>query len=274
MRQWTCSAAIGLAALPWILGASLNQSRAQDLATRNAPRPVVFQASGPNVASIQATVDEFRFALGAVNNGNTPGPLASGRREINWDGGGSAATSLAATPFAGFLLTRGALFATPGSGFVQAPASGLAETFANASYASAFQAFSPVRLFSPIGSNVTDVQFFVPGSGLEPATTRGFGAIFADVDQPDGGGPGGKRGNRGASTLIQYYAENGRLLYSSFVPASPGDATISFLGIVFHDARIASVRLTTGRAAPGADDDEHEVVVMDDFLFGEPQPLR
>jgi len=78
----------------------------------------------------------------------------------------------------------------------------------------------------------------------------------------------------GASTLIQYYAENGRLLYSSFVPASPGDATISFLGIVFHDARIASVRITTGRAAPGADDDEHDVVVMDDFLFGEPQPLR
>jgi hypothetical protein len=137
----------------------LSQSRAQDLAKRNAPRPVVFQASGPNVASIQATVDEFRFALGAFNNGNTPGPLASGRREINWDGGGSAATSLAATPFAGFLLTRGALFATPGSGFVQAPASGLAETFTNASYASAFQAFSSVRLFSPIGSNVTDVQF-------------------------------------------------------------------------------------------------------------------
>ena len=88
------------------------------------------------------------------------------------------------------------------------------------------------------------------------------------------GGPAGKRGNHGASTLIQYYAENGRLLYSSFVAASPGDATISFLGIVFNDARIASVRITTGRAAPGGDDDEHDVVVMDDFLFGEPQPLR
>jgi hypothetical protein len=64
------------------------------------------------------------------------------------------------------------------------------------------------------------------------------------------------------------------LLYSSFVPASPGEVTISFLGIVLDDARIASVRITTGRAAPGADDDEQDVVVMDDFLFGEPQPLR
>ena len=104
-----------------------------------------------------------------------------GRRWIDGD-------VLAATPFAGFLLNRGALFATPGSGFVQAPASGLAETFANSTYATGFQALSPVRLFSPIGSNVTDVQFFFR-SGLLPATTRGFGAVFADVDQPDGSGP-------------------------------------------------------------------------------------
>lgn len=271
MREWTRTAAIGLAALPWIVAASLSQVRAQDGAARTALKPAVFQASGPSVASIQVTVDEFRFALGAANNGNAPGPLPSGRREINWDGGGSMATSLAATPFAGFLLTRGALFATPGSGFVQAPATGLAETFANASYATGFRAFSAVRLFSPLDSNVTDVQFFVPGSGHLPATTRGFGAVFADVDQPDGGGPGSKRGNRGASTLIRYYAEDGRLLYSSFVPASPGEATVSFLGIVFDAAQIARVRITSGEVAPGADDDERDVVVMDDFLFGEPQ---
>jgi hypothetical protein len=49
--------------------------------------PVVYQAAGPDVASIQSTVDRFRAALGA-NNGSTPGPLEAGRREINWDGGG------------------------------------------------------------------------------------------------------------------------------------------------------------------------------------------
>jgi hypothetical protein len=271
MRHWTHAVAVGLAALPWIFGATMNQVRAQNVADRDAELPAVFQASGPNAASILTSVDEFRFALGAVNNGTAPGPLASGRREINWDGGGSSATSLAGTPFAGFLLTRGALFATPGTGFVQAPAAGLAETFANPAHATDFQAFSPVRLFSPIDSNVTDVQFFVPGSGHLPATTRGFGAIFADVDRPDGSGPGKKRGNRGASTQIRYYGEDGRLLYSSFAPASPGDATISFLGIVFEDARIASVRITTGAAAPGGDDDDDDAVVMDDFIFGEPQ---
>jgi hypothetical protein len=236
----------------------------------------VYQAAGPDIASIQSAVDGYRAALGAVNNGNAPGPLADGRREINWDGGGSTATSVAATPFAGFLNTRGALFVTPGSGFVQAPASGLADTFSNPDYVGIFQAFSPVRLFSPIGSTLTEVEFFVPGSaGGLPASSRGFGAIFSDVDLPDGSGPGGKRGNRKASTLVEYFGANGTLLYSSLVPASPGDAGLAFLGIVFDDARVARVRISAGNAVPGVDDQRpQDVVVMDDFIFGEPQLLQ
>ena len=111
---------------------------------------------------------------------------------------------------------------TPGSGFVQAPSSGLAETFANPAYETIFAPFSPVRLFSPIGSNVTHVEFFLPGSaGGLLATTRGFGAILSDVDLPDGSGPGGKRGNRKASTLVEYFGLDGGLLYSNFVPGVP-----------------------------------------------------
>ncbi len=135
-------------------------------------------------------VDQYRLTLGATNNGNAPGPLADGRREINWDGGGSTATAAVPTPFDGFLLNRGARFTTKGSGFVQAPASGLATTFAQPEYEQIFQAFSPVRLFSAIGSNVTNVRFFIPGGGELPATTSGFGAIFSDVDQRDGRGTG------------------------------------------------------------------------------------
>jgi hypothetical protein len=238
--------------------------------------PTVFQAAGPDAASIQATVDAFRIELGEVNNGNAPGPLASGRREINWDGGGSTATAIATTPFAGFLNTRGALFVTPGSGFVQAPSSGLAETFSNPDYATIFAPFSPVRLFSPIGSNVTHVEFFLPGSaGGVLAATRGFGAVVSDVDLPDGSGPGGKRGNRKASTLVEYFGLDGGLLYSNFVPASPGDAGFAFLGITFDDPRVARVRISTGNAVPGADDERpRDVVVMDDFIFGEPQLVQ
>jgi hypothetical protein len=140
-----------------------------------------------------------------------------------------------------------------------------------------FQPFSPQRLFSPIDSNVTEAQFFVPGGGdaPAPATTTGFGAVFTDVDLPNGSGPGDTNGNRKASTLIECFGTDGGLIFSSFVPASPGDGSLSFLGIVFVDARIARVRITSGDAAPGPNDDgTHDIVMMDDFLYGEPQQIH
>ena len=237
--------------------------------------PAVFQAAGPTPASILGTLAAFRAAIGGFNNGNGA-PVGDGRREINWDGGGSTATSPGPTPFTTFLNTRGGLFTTPGSGFVQAPASGLVTTFGNPDYATTFVAFSPVRLFSPVGSNVTDSSFFLPGSnGSTPATTSAFGAVFADVDQPDGSGPGSKRGNRGASTYIEYYAANGALLYSSAVPASPAAGGQSFLGVTFSDARIARVRIIAGDVAPGpSDDSSHDIVVLDDFIYAEPRAIQ
>jgi hypothetical protein len=243
--------------------------------------PAVFQAAGPTIASIQGSVNGYRAALGDPNNVNAAGPLASGRREINWDGGGANDTTTApVTPFNVFLNTRGGQFTTPGAGLSQAPPSGgpqggLAVLFNNPSYGTIFSAFSPLRLFTPVGSNITDALFFLPGSnGTVPATVSGFGAVFTDVDQPDGSGPGQKNGNRGSSTLVEYFGADGDLLFSSFVPASPGDGSQSFFGIVFDEARIARVRITSGDVAPGPDDDgKHDVVMMDDFIYGEPQPL-
>ncbi len=264
-------AAFGLLSI--VMSASVGQAHAQGRTPKDAVLPTVFQAAGPTASSILCSVDQFRAALGQPN-ANDPGPIASGRREINWDGGGSTATSIEPTPFTGFLVTRGALFTTPGTGFAQAPLSGLAETFDNPTYETIFQPFSPVRLFTPIGSNITEVDFFVPGGGDVPATTTGFGAVFTDVDQPDGSGPGQKRGNRGASTLIEYFGADGELLFSSFVPASPGDGSLSFFGVVFADPLIARVRITSGDLALGPDDGKQDIVVMDDFLYGEPQPLQ
>jgi hypothetical protein len=233
----------------------------------------VFQAAGPNTTSIQGSVDQYRAAVSVPN----------GRREINWDGGNIAnqATSPADNPFTGFQITRGALFTTPdGIGFVQAPAGtdvppgGLAGFFNNPTYKTSFRAFSASRLFAVNGGRITDVTFFVPGGG-PAATVNGFGAVFTDVDQPNGSGPAQKRGNRHASTLIEYYGTNGQLLFSSFVPASPGDGGFSFFGIVFPDARIARVRITSGDVAPGPDDSaKQDVVMMDDFIFGEPLPVN
>jgi hypothetical protein len=246
--------------------------------------PRVFQAAGPTAASIQETVEEYRAALGGANNLNAAGPIATGRREINWDGGNvnNKTTTVSGNPFNGFQVTRGALFTTPdGTGFVQAPPTadpalfppgGLAGQFNNPTYANIFKALSPSRLFSAIGSNVTEVDFFVPGAGGGKATVAGFGSVFTDVDQPDGLGNGKKHA---ASTQIEYFDVNGNLLFSSFVPASPGDGSFSFFGIVFDDARIARVRITSGSVAPGVDEGgKRELVMMDDFIYSEPQPLR
>lgn len=252
----------------------VNSALAQNTG-RDFVAPTVFQAAGPNIASIQNTVEEYRTALGGQNNGIAPGPIADGRREISWDGGGST-TTVTGTPLMNFQAARGALFTTPGTGFVQAPLDGLVTTFGNQTYATIFQPFSLQRLFSPINSNVTETTFFVPGpdNNAKLATTKGFGAVFTDVDLPDGSGPGNKNGNRKASTLIEYFGTDGGLLFSSFIPASPGDKSLSFIGIVFTDARIARVRITSGDAAPGPNDDAtHDIVMMDDFLYGEPQQI-
>jgi hypothetical protein len=274
------AAAVGLLSV-MVLVPIRQAADAGDNKPKDFVAPVVFQAAGPTADSIRGSVDAFRAALGDPNNANAPGPLASGRREINWDGGGGVdATTAPVTPFNVFLNTRGGQFTTPGTGLSQAPPSGgpqggLAALFDNPTYGTIFSTFSPLRLFTPVGSNITDGLFFIPGTnGAAPATLSGFGAVFTDVDQPDGSGPGQKRGNRHASTLMEYFGADGKLLFSSFVPASPGDGSLSFFGIMFEDARIARVRITSGNVAPGPNDDrKHDIVVMDDFIYGEPQPL-
>jgi len=274
MKKYMRSTVVG--ALGWLAVMGLvpiNQAQAQHDKKEAFVPAIVFQAAGPTADSIRCTVDAYRAALGPTNNANAAGPLASGRREINWDGGSTSNqnTTVSGNPFAGFQVTRGALFTTPdGTGFVQAPPEGLGALFNHVTFFPIFSAFSPLRLFSAIGGRITDVEFFVPGTTNAPARVTGFGAVFTDVDQPDGS----RHANRRASALMDFFGADGELLYSSAVPASPGDGSLSFLGIVFEDAQIAAVRITSGNVIPESDDGgKQDVVVMDDFLYGEPQPL-
>lgn len=85
---------------------------------------------------------------------------------------------------------RGIEFFTPGLGFQVSAASGNPTATPtrfgnlNPTYPGLFAVFSPEKLFTPIGSNVTDATFFVPGAAT-PATVSGFGAVFTDVDLAD-----------------------------------------------------------------------------------------
>ena len=203
-------------------------------------------------ASIQPEVDDFRAALGEPNNGNAPG-TTGGRREINWDGGGATASSPSpGTTFDVFLNNRGARSTTqaPGTGFNQALPGDLSSNFGF---------FSPGRIFSPVSGtkltdvfNLTDVSFFVPGTGGSvPATVSGFGAVFTGVDLA-------------MTTSIQFFGVNNNLLDELFVEVGTGDRNLSFLGAIGDaDEQIARVRIVTGNS--------HDLVAMDDFIYGEPQ---
>lgn len=223
---------------------------------------ITSSASGLTAADIQAAVDAFRTSIGGSNNANAPGPLAGGRREINWDGGGAVTPSIVTTPFTGFQNNRGALMTTSGSGFIQGDPAALATQFLNASYATTFAAFSPLRLFVPIQTNITDVTFFVPGtSGATPATVSAFGSIFSDVDS--------------SATAMEFFDGGDNSLGSFVVPSIAGDATFSFLGVLFNAGeQIGRVRITTGDVPLGFVDVPglYDVVVMDDFIFSEPVP--
>ena len=213
-------------------------------------------------ASIQPTIDTFRAALGDPNNGNAAGPLAGGRREINWDGGGSPNAAPVGTPMTTFQNNRGATLTTPGTGFLQTPLNASELTSINATYETEFGTFSALRIFTPLASNITDVTFSLPGSnGGIPATVAGFGAVFSDVDTN--------------ATQIEFFDLGDNSIFVTAVPStSVSDAGLSFFGALANAGeQIARVRITTGNTALGPDDqggDPVDVVVMDDFLYAEP----
>jgi hypothetical protein len=233
--------------------------------TATAQADFITFATGGNAttSSIQGTVDSFRTALGGINNGNVSGPLTSGRREINWDGGGATVASLSGPVLSAFTNTRGSTFTTQGSGFLQTPLNDPALASINPSYSTTFGAFSPQRIFTPIGSNITDVTFSVPGSnGATPATVSAFGAVFTDVDLAN-------------VTRMEFFnSADVQILSLNVLPGTTSNGSFSFLGAVAESGEsIARVQITTGNSDLGpseADGSRVDVVAMDDFIYSEP----
>jgi len=228
--------------------------------------PVIVTGSG----DITAVVEQYRQLLGGVNNGGEPDHKgADGYREINWD---TAPDEVAAPNFLApdFFnapeapRARGLVLNTPGTGLMISADSdnpaGVLPRFGNinAQYADSFQTFSPERLFSPVGSNIVNMNFFIPGTNT-PAAVRGFGAVYTDVDTDH--------------TAFEYFDVDGQSLGKFETPIA--DNGLSFLGVVFPEPLVFRVEVRYGTGALGPDDgtDGVDVAVMDNFIFGEPQPL-
>jgi hypothetical protein len=222
-----------------------------------AAAPVIFSASGADATSIQTTVDNFRNDIGNPNNGNAPGPLASGRREINWDGGGAAAPVLTNMPHDLFKPNRGAFFGPDATIFSISGQPTPEFGNINSTYPDSFQTFSAPRLFSPTNSVVTDQTFFVPGTNLS-ATTTAFGAVFTDVDLAN-------------TSAIEFFNTSGGSLGKFFAPTANNG--LSFLGVSFNAGELVSrVQITTGNTILGPNEATGiDVVVLDDLVYKEPQ---
>jgi hypothetical protein len=235
----------------------------------NSPAPpppptfTTFETLGDSL-SIAAKLDEFRTALGGSLNAPNAPPAADGRREINWDGVPAALTNVDNFPADFFNVNskRGAVFTTPGTGF-RVDSTDFAAI--NAGLGAQFKFFSTKKVFMSVGSNQLDVDFKLVGTTTN-GLVNGFGVVFSDVD-------------RAGSTRVEFFDAND-VRIAVLVAPNKGDAQLlSFSGAVFASPIVARVRITSGEAALNATITDlsaggtSDLVVMDDFVYGEPQPL-
>jgi PEP-CTERM motif len=227
-----------------------------------APVSVIFESAGANAAAITPTRDAFRSAIGGGNVAGANGSFGGLRREINWDGVPNNLADPALLPgnFFNVNSPRGAVFTTPGTGFLVSANAGTAAPVLFG-FGNDFATFSAQRLFTAVNSNITDVYFFVAGTNTA-ATTSAFGAIFTDVETTD-------------SSRIDFFDETGALFLTRSVLTS-GNQGLSFLGAQVTGGGISRVRITSGIntiSANGVIANQEDVVVMDDFIFAEAAAL-
>jgi PEP-CTERM motif len=239
----------------------------------------VFSGSG---ADATTALDNFRAAIGGDRNAG--GPQASGRREIGWDGVRLDGTdpnpntqvvdpgNTVIIPIDRF-QNQGALFGDPyavsGDGFASV----------NPGTARQFPAFSPNNTFVmqdnipyQFDDRFIEQSFTIPGSATA-AGTRGFGAIFIDVE------------NAGSSSIEYFgYDTTGKeVSLGSYAVPTGASGEPQFLAVLFDNPVVTEVKLTVGTNALFNFDGNSfqsfggenltgstDLAVTDDFVFAEP----
>ena len=242
--------------------------------------PIVFSGAG---AGATAALDAFRTAIGGAKN-TAPAPRSGGRREINWDGVKLDGTDVGPNttvvdPNKTVIIdidrfkNQGTLFADPysvsGDGFASV----------NPASAGQFPAFSPNNtfvMFDPNAGQFNDrfigESFNLAGS-TTAAGTRGFGAIFIDVEDA-------------ASSSIEYFGRDtkgNQVSLGTFAVPVGASGEPQFLGVLFDSPFITDVNLTVGTNALFSFDGTGfqsfgaenlslgiDLATTDDFIFAEP----
>jgi len=227
---------------------------------------IPYEATGGTPAAITSTRDAFRTAVGGGSVAGAHGDFGGLRREISWDGVPDSLADPALLPgnFFNTNSPRGVVMSTPGAGFrVSANTGNSSGTPTLFGFPADLQTFSSQRLFAAVGSNVTEIEFYVPGT-TTPATTNAFAAVFVDTED----------NSSTIFTQMEFFDANNALLFSRHVGAA-GNQGLSFLGgVADAGEQIARVRITTPlnfvTLAGGRDNEDIDFVVMDDFLYGTP----
>ncbi|MBC8104101.1 MAG: PEP-CTERM sorting domain-containing protein [Cytophagales bacterium] len=244
------------------------------LTITSASAQTVFSGAGTTEATAQFSA--FQTAIGGVDNGGGGGPRATGSRRINWDGVPVPATG-PDTPINSTTIGM-AVDRFLGRGALYSEVYGLAsDGFASVSPsggAASFPAFTPTKTFAAFNGNEIEQNFTLAGT-LTGAATRGFGAIFLDVELAN-------------TSRIEYF--NGATSLGSFFVPVGGNGQASFLGVLFDSPLVTNVTLTLGNdnlfnfnngvVTPGAAENlaggasATDLVVTDDFVYAEPQAVN
>ena len=225
----------------------------------NIDTPRVFSAGG----NITGTMEQFRQALGELNT--APGAM-TGRRELTWE---AVPDNMLDQTLPGQFFNQTGPEANPSlqRGISYEPVFDFRVSKTQflplaPDAAPEFRAFSGTATFASVGGQPQPwpISFQVAGS-TQPAAVRGFGMVVNDVDVA-------------GSVQIQYF--NGNALIGVVdVPAKDANSPFSFAGMLFREPVITSVRVKhQGLLKAGAKDlsqgGTSDLVVMDDFIYGEP----
>jgi len=253
------------------LGVLLGGGLAQACGDSDSPAaPTIDLPVSLRIVSLSGEVDphlpEFGASIGDPNNRAEPGlHPATGRREINWDGVPPAVTNTDAFPGDFFNVTspRGLVYQVAAGTGLRVSDNNFADV--NPTYGTELIPFSDPRMFAPIGTNLVELQFRIPGTETA-AAVQSFGAVVVDVDLPN-------------TSRLQAYDRDDNLIADVAVPTRADPDEYSLVGVTFETPVIARVVLILGDTPIGAGINDlssggtKDVVVLDDFLYSEPQPL-
>lgn len=242
-------------------------------ASNSLAAPKIFWGVGPKA---EKAFEAMKKAIGGPDNTTAVGAQPDGFRTIDWD-----AVLLDGTDFGGNtfvvikdktvgipvdrFLSRGVLFeaiyAVSGDGFAST----------NKGVRGQFPFFSPKNTFAMSNDSDIDIENFTLAGTRTPAKTRGFGAIFVDVE-------------KSKSSSIEFF-DGDKSLGKYYVPPAPSGQP-SFLGVLWPKAVVSRVTLTPGRkpifsvtgsgivsGPPDISKNSYkgvDLAVTDDFIYAEP----